>query len=430
MSIVVRVEDLWKQYRLGVIGQGALYRDVQSWWALMRGKPDPNIKIAPGVSQKSVSGDKIWALKKVSFQISEGELIGIIGKNGAGKSTLLKIISRVTAPTKGSIKIRGRVASLLEVGTGFHPELTGRENIYLNGAILGMTKSEINRKIDEIIHFSGIELYIDTPIKRYSSGMNVRLAFAVAAHLEADIMVIDEVLAVGDAEFQRKCLGKMNDVKNQGRTLLFVSHNMGMINQLCSKSIWISDGQVKDFGPSPEIVTAFLNRESGLKTGATSIFKADTSKECQALAVWLRNNNGVVSKEFSCDEPIFLDLLLQINRKIPGLYGYMQLAKVDGSVALVSDSLDISPNALDGLSEGKHRVRVTIPERTIGAGEYTVYLSLASIFGHSVTVDAPGTVARFMISDHQTPRGNNRGGYFSMCLTWKVDSSDSLEEDK
>ena len=244
MSVILKVENISKQYRLGTVGSGTLKDDFKRSWAKLRGKEDPFLKVGAvnDRSQKSTE-DYVWALRDINFEVRHGEVLGIIGKNGAGKSTLLKILSRVTAPTTGVIKSRGRIASLLEVGTGFHHELTGRENIYLNGAILGMTKAEINSKLDEIIDFSGCERYIDTPTKRYSSGMTVRLAFAVAAHLEPEILVVDEVLAVGDAEFQKKAIGKMQDIsRGEGRTVLFVSHNMGSIKSLCSRVIVLENG--------------------------------------------------------------------------------------------------------------------------------------------------------------------------------------------
>ncbi len=245
MSLAIRAEHVFKEYRLGLINNGRLYRDMQSWFAHLRGKDDPWTK----VGQESTFGrrDKFWALKDVSFDVKAGDRIGIMGRNGAGKSTLLKILSRITAPTKGTIKIKGRIVSLLEVGTGFHPELTGRENVYLNGAILGMRKSEITRKFDEIVAFSEIEDFIDTPVKRYSSGMYVRLAFAVAAHLEAEILVADEVLAVGDARFQEKCMGKMQDVsEQQGRTIVFVSHNSNAVLNLCNTGLLLEHGRIID----------------------------------------------------------------------------------------------------------------------------------------------------------------------------------------
>jgi lipopolysaccharide transport system ATP-binding protein len=244
--VVLKAEDISKQYRLGLVGTGTVRDDLKRWWYSVQGKENPFLKIGE-TNNRSTKGesDYVWSLRDINFEINEGESIGIIGRNGAGKSTLLKILSQVTQPTTGRIYTKGRIASLLEVGTGFHPEMTGRENIYLNGAILGMRKHEITRKIDEIIAFSGVERYIDTPVKRYSSGMYVRLAFAVAAHLESEILIVDEVLAVGDADFQKKCLGKMNDVsKGEGRTVLFVSHNMAAVKQLCSKIIVLENGLV------------------------------------------------------------------------------------------------------------------------------------------------------------------------------------------
>jgi lipopolysaccharide transport system ATP-binding protein len=250
MSTVIKVENLSKQYRLGLVGTGTFKEDTKRFWAKIRGKEDPYSTLGEE-NDRTLKGtsDFVWSLRDINFEVQQGDVLGIIGKNGAGKSTLLKILSKVTTPTTGSVKAKGRIASLLEVGTGFHPELTGRENIYLNGAILGMRKHEITRKLDEIIAFAGVERYIDTPVKRYSSGMYVRLAFAVAAHLENEILIIDEVLAVGDADFQKKCLGKIGDVsKGDGRTVLFVSHNLSAVRELCNNGILLRNGKlcVKD----------------------------------------------------------------------------------------------------------------------------------------------------------------------------------------
>lgn len=255
----ISVENLTKRYDLGVIGTGTISRDLNRWWARVRKQPDPYNRIG----QKDAfarAGESILALDNVSFTVQQGEVLGIIGRNGAGKSTLLKILSRVTAPTSGVVKVKGRIGSLLEVGTGFHPELTGRENVYLNGAILGMKKEEVTRKFDEIVDFSGVEKFIDTPVKRYSSGMYVRLAFAVAAHLESEILIVDEVLAVGDAEFQKKCLGKMGDVASkEGRTVLFVSHNMGAIQTLCQQGVLLRQGQISFIGSAEKSVQEYLS---------------------------------------------------------------------------------------------------------------------------------------------------------------------------
>jgi len=259
--IAVKFDQVGKQYRLGTIGTGTLSHDLNRWWARMRGQDDPFIKVGEdNVRAKTSESGYVWALKDISFEVAEGEVLGIIGKNGAGKSTLLKVLSRITAPTTGKISGQGRIASLLEVGTGFHPEMTGRENIFLNGAIMGMTRKEIRSKFDEIVAFAGVERYVDTPVKRYSSGMLVRLGFAVAAHLEPEILVIDEVLAVGDAEFQKKCIGKMESISHaQGRTILFVSHNMPAVEKLCDRVLVLSEGTKAFEGNVSEGIGFYLN---------------------------------------------------------------------------------------------------------------------------------------------------------------------------
>lgn len=264
-DIAIKFENISKQYRLGLIGTGTILHDINRWWYTARGKEDPYLKIGE-VNDRSSKGNSkyVWALKDITFDVKQGEVVGIIGKNGAGKSTLLKILSRVTSPTTGSIKAKGRIASLLEVGTGFHPELTGRENIFMNGSIMGMSKAEIKSKMDEIVDFAGIERYIDTPVKRYSSGMTVRLGFAIAAHLEPDILVVDEVLAVGDAEFQKKAIGKMKDVStSEGRTVLFVSHNMAAVRNLCNSGIVLANGAIA-FNGNCEDALDFYNNEQQL----------------------------------------------------------------------------------------------------------------------------------------------------------------------
>ena len=257
---VIEFDNVGKQYVLGTIGTGTLSQDLNRWWARIRGKEDPFLKIGE-VNDRTKKGESnfVWALKDINFSVDEGDVVGIIGKNGAGKSTLLKILSRVTSPTVGTIKVKGRIASLLEVGTGFHPEMTGRENIYMNGTIMGMTKTEIDRKLDEIVDFAGVEKYLDTPVKRYSSGMMVRLGFAIAAHLEPEILVVDEVLAVGDAEFQKKAIGKMQDVsKGEGRTVLFVSHNMAAVRSLCKKGIVMRNGGIDSIGDITSAIERYL----------------------------------------------------------------------------------------------------------------------------------------------------------------------------
>ncbi len=296
MSIILKAENISKQYRLGQVGTGTLGHDLNRWWASLRGKEDPYLKVG-AVNDRSIKAteDYIWALRDINFEVKQGEVLGIIGKNGAGKSTLLKILSRVTAPTTGSIKTRGRIASLLEVGTGFHGELTGRENIFMNGAVLGMTKSEIKRKLDEIIDFSGCEMYIDTPVKRYSSGMTVRLGFAVAAHLEPEILVVDEVLAVGDAEFQKKAIGKMQDLSiGQGRTVLFVSHNMASIQNLCTRVLLMNNGKVEKEGFTDDVISYYLEQYRNINVSQNLENRTDRqgNAKLKFIKFWFENNNG------------------------------------------------------------------------------------------------------------------------------------------
>ena len=260
-QLAIKAENISKQYRIGEVGTGTLSHDLNRLWYKLRGKEDPYLRIGEA-NDRATKGESnyVWSLRDINFEIEQGDAVGIIGRNGAGKSTLLKLLSKVTKPTTGNFKVNGRIASLLEVGTGFNPEMTGRENIYLNGAILGMRRAEITRKFDEIVAFSGVERYIDTPVKRYSSGMYVRLAFAVAAHLESEILIVDEVLAVGDAEFQKKCLGKMGDVsKGEGRTVLFVSHNMAAVQNLCSKGILLDKGKIISNGNIQQVLGDYLN---------------------------------------------------------------------------------------------------------------------------------------------------------------------------
>ena len=367
-----------------------------------------------------VQGDEVeefWALKDVSFQINPGDRVGIIGRNGAGKSTLLKILSRITEPTTGRIKIAGRVASLLEVGTGFHPELTGRENLYLNAAILGMTRREIQRKFDEIIDFAEVEQFLDTPVKRYSSGMYVRLAFAIAAHLEPEILIVDEVLAVGDAEFQKKCLGKMEDVSKKGRTVLFVSHNMGVISQLCSTCIWLDKGQIREIGETASVVNAYM-RNGPFELGSDIAFPDDPKKIVQLKKISLFDNNGNAAQKFDCDNPVNIKLEIQVRKQLPGLYGYLGVNRSDGTQMLVSDSYDAG-DLLHNLPLGMNTIMVTIPPRTLGHGSYLIHFSMASTSADNFHVDIANNVCGFSLDDFTSNRGNQRAGYFSTLLSWR-----------
>lgn len=369
-----------------------------------------------------IQGDEVeefWALKDVSFEIQQGDRVGIIGRNGAGKSTLLKILSRITEPTKGRVTINGRVASLLEVGTGFHPELTGRENIFLNGAILGMGRKEIQRKFDEIVEFAEVEKFLDTPVKRYSSGMYVRLAFAVAAHLEPEILIIDEVLAVGDAQFQRKCLGKMEDVGNQGRTVLFVSHNMGVISQLCNACVWLESGKIRDIGKTSDIVSSYILGGTSELRGE-KLLAIEHDKPVQLVKVSLCDQSESVTQNFSCDQSVVIRLEILVKVSIPGLYGYVGIDKPDGTRVLVSDSFDeVTGNPLENLPVGLNVFMVTIPPRTLGHGDYTVHFSMACPSADKFHVDVPGIVCGFSMDDFTSKRGNQRAGYFSTLLPWR-----------
>ncbi len=316
---VIKVEQLSKLYRLGNVSTGSISHDLNRWWAQMRGKEDPYLKIGEANDRGSKgNSDYIWALQDINFDVQRGEILGIIGRNGAGKSTLLKLLSRTTAPTSGSIKVKGRIASLLEVGTGFHPELTGRENIYLNGAILGMTKTEVRQKFDEIVAFAGIERYIDTPVKRYSSGMYVRLAFAVAAHLESEVLVIDEVLAVGDIEFQKKCLGKMGDVAQQGnKTILFVSHDLTAVSKLCHKGILLDQGMIKAQGSIDHVLNEYLMNDS--KSKSEFVFEETTSllsQEAYIQKVQFLDLNNTPIKEVKLGQSYRLKVFFKVNEPL------------------------------------------------------------------------------------------------------------------
>ena len=301
-NLAIKAENISKQYRLGEVGTGTLSHDLNRLWHKIRGNEDPYLKIGES-NDRSIKGssDYVWSLRDINFEIEQGDAVGIIGRNGAGKSTLLKLLSKVTKPTTGGFKVNGRIASLLEVGTGFNPEMTGRENIYLNGAILGMRRNEINRKLDEIIEFSGVERYIDTPVKRYSSGMYVRLAFAVAAHLESEILIIDEVLAVGDAEFQKKCLGKMGDVtKSEGRTILFVSHNLAAVQTLCNKGIMLENGLIKFQGDANKALDFYVS--SG--NSSSNLYVSKSKKENDIHKIQIVDTENNLKNNFNFNENI------------------------------------------------------------------------------------------------------------------------------
>lgn len=382
-NIAIKVENISKAYQLGEFSTGTVTNDIERWFAKVRGKEDPFLKIGETNDRTSIGVSNIvWSLKDMNFEIKQGDAVGIIGRNGAGKSTLLKVLSRVTAPTTGSIKLKGRIASLLEVGTGFHPELTGRENIFLNGAILGMRKHEIKKHFDAIVDFAGVERYIDTPVKRYSSGMYVRLAFAVAAHLESEILIVDEVLAVGDAEFQKKCLGKMEDVsKGEGRTILFVSHNMSSIMTLCNKGILLNKGKVELDGTASDCVTTYLAE----------------SKNKELKTSWISSDNKFVDNNFTLTRAVLLDSNLnalpttvvksneELNLLLEGVVkeydsalkiGYELLDQND-QVLFTSLTTDAKQIHWPHLKTGKNSILTRIPVSILIPGKYIISIHVS-----------------------------------------------------
>jgi lipopolysaccharide transport system ATP-binding protein len=360
-SLVISIEQISKLYRLGEVGTGSLAHDVNRWWHLIRGRDDPYAQVGQ-VNDRTGSrgrGDKsgnrkskhenseyVWALKDINFNVEQGEVLGIIGRNGAGKSTLLKILSRVTAPTNGHIKVKGRIAALLEVGTGFHHELTGRANIYLNAAILGMRKSEVDRKLDEIVDFSGCAAYLDTPVKRYSSGMQLRLAFAVAAHLEPEILIVDEVLAVGDLAFQRKCLGKMDEVaRGRGATVLFVSHQLPSIRRLCSRALVLEQGSIIEDNTVEASLASYYALNNSTVAARTALPPGESDAPAQALSIHTENVAGQSCASFCIGEPWRAILEFEVTAPLPQVVAAIGLNSADG-ISLVtwwSTPQDLAP---------------------------------------------------------------------------------------
>jgi lipopolysaccharide transport system ATP-binding protein len=424
---VISVENLSKSYRLGQIGTGTLSRDLKVWWARTRGKPNPLLRIGQ-TDHGNRTGEILWALKDVSFQVEQGEVLGIIGRNGAGKSTLLKILSRVTAPTSGCVKVKGRIASLLEVGTGFHPELTGRENIYLNGAILGMTKEEVRRRFDEIVAFAEIDKFIDTPVKRYSSGMYVRLAFAVAAHLESEILLVDEVLAVGDAEFQKKCLGKMGDVATQeGRTVLFVSHNMAAVSQLCRSAILLENGNTTVEGVAAEIIEKYLTRMT--TQTAERVWRnrdeAPGDDRIRLRAARIRQENSL-SPVININRSFELEMEFEVLKEVKNLVAAVNVNNSEG-ICLFSNA-DWRPNQL---IPGTYFKVVTFPGQLLAEGRFSCLLQLVFFDSNIPSVVVPNALS-FDTVDSKDPlsiRGYYKGhwpGLVRIGLKWSDATRTSL----
>lgn len=382
-DIILKAENISKQYRLGTVGTGTLSHDLNRWWHKIRGKEDPYLRIGE-TNDRTTKGasDYVWALQDINFEVQRGEVLGIIGKNGAGKSTLLKILSKVTAPTTGSIKSRGRIASLLEVGTGFNGELTGRENVYLNGAILGMTKKEITEKLEEIIAFSGCERYIDTPVKRYSSGMTVRLAFAVAAFLEPEILVIDEVLAVGDAEFQKKAIGKMQDIsKGEGRTVLFVSHNMAAVKSLCTRGILLENGKVELVGDINSIINSYLINNADFD----SQWKRESGEtnDLYFNEINIQNSKSVITNQIATGEDFSINIYLSANNLIKGSTVSVKFVNMEGIPIFTTSLNDF--NNIEEIKPGTYKLVVSISKNILMPGTYK--LTVASFISRKILYD-------------------------------------------
>ena len=373
MSTAIEFDNISKLYRLGLVSSGTLSKDIKRWWQMsVLGKEDPFMKVG-SINDRSKAADSefVWALKDINLNVERGDVVGIIGKNGAGKSTLLKLLSKVTGPTTGTIKAKGRVASLLEVGTGFHSELTGRENIYMNGTILGMTKKEIDRKIDEIVDFSGCERYIDTPVKRYSSGMTVRLGFAVAAHLDPDVLVVDEVLAVGDAEFQKKAIGKMQDVsKGEGRTVLFVSHNMTSIKALCRRGVILKNGMLVDDGDVDTVVTHYLRGDNAAENYKTWSVPEVKGGGFELLEIGMRKKDGNYGDVMRMDQEIELVMHYRLTRPMNAFWITLHMKNEQGNKVF---SFSGGGRCYDKHHEAGEYIQIcTIPANYLNWGNYAI----------------------------------------------------------
>lgn len=400
MLPVIQVKDLSKAYQIGEFSTGTLSHDIRRWYIRMRGKEDPYLRIGE-VNDRTVKSESniVWSLKDINFEIEQGQAVGIIGRNGAGKSTLLKILSRVTIPTSGTVKVKGRIASLLEVGTGFHPELTGRENIYLNGAILGMRKQEIKRKFDEIVDFSGVERYIDTPVKRYSSGMYVRLAFAVAAHLESEILIVDEVLAVGDVEFQKKCIGKMGDVSIKGRTVLFVSHNMQAVTELTSKCIYLNNGTILGFAETKKIISSYL--ETGQKEGLNYINPIQSETNFIKSIELKTSEQGNVHIH---GDPLIVFFEVNIQEVIDGAgFAFQIISNMEVNVVHFWMFDDEYPDLFK--KKGTIKFSCTIPRCRIFKGKYSINAYLSSFSGRHM-IEAVDHVCPFEVEMFNNQRNH------------------------
>lgn len=422
MSAIISIENLSKAYQLGKIGSGTLANDLKIWWAKVRGKPNPMLKIGER-DHGNHDGETVWALRNVSFQLDRGEVLGIIGHNGAGKSTLLKILSQVTAPTSGVVKAKGRVASLLEVGTGFHPELTGRENVFLNGAILGMSRSEVQRKFDEIVDFSGVEQYVDTPVKRYSSGMQVRLAFAVAAHLEPEILVVDEVLAVGDASFQKKSLGKMGEVANEGRTILFVSHNMTAVKRLCERGVLLNAGSLVDDGPVDQVVSNYLQQAAVSQNTTERDWDVVESLPGNAIVrirnAFVRTSNQTASDYLQTDQELEVGVKFSVLQAGHNINVTFVIANSEGITVFATSTVQHSNLRERKLEKGLHQAKFRIPADLLNTDVYRARIMFVE--DEARPIFKMEDILTFEVADSIKNRGSylrKRPGVIAPILEW------------
>jgi lipopolysaccharide transport system ATP-binding protein len=419
---VIRVEQVSKLYRLGEIGTGTLSKDLNRWWARMRGKEDPYTRLGQlnDRTRKGSFGDIVWALRDINFSLEQGKILGVIGQNGAGKSTLLKIISQITTPSEGSLKIRGRIASLLEVGTGFHPEMTGRENIFMNGTLLGMTRREIQSKLDNIIDFAGVALYIDTPVKRYSSGMQVRLAFAVAAFLEPEILIVDEVLAVGDAEFQKRAIGRMQEVSaGDGRTVLFVSHNMTAVSSLCSEAIVLENGSVVCHDSVEKSIDFYLhNIEKNRSMVRWDIEKRPGDDVASLISARLVGSDDQEAKKVEFAQDFGIEYTFEVLNSGFRLYPNVHF------LTKRNDYLFVSPHQQPITSKGIYTVRLDVPGNLLNDGGYIAGIALTSTNPtrvHFFSSDA--LIFDVVEKDYNEREGeylDKIPGFFRPTLNWNV----------
>jgi lipopolysaccharide transport system ATP-binding protein len=404
--VAIQVRNLGKKYRIG--GPQEKYRTFRD--AIVNSIKSP----LQSIGGQSESLD-FWALNDISFDVRQGEVVGIIGRNGAGKSTLLKILSRITSPTEGSIDLYGRVGSLLEVGTGFHPELTGRENIFLSGAILGMKKREIEDKLDAIVKFSEIEKFLDTPAKRYSSGMYVRLAFAVAAHLDPEILLVDEVLAVGDAAFQKKCLGKMGSIANEGITVLYVSHNLTSVVKLCPQAIWLEQGRLREINDTKTIIQSYLSSGLSAMNARIEFIDTDNKPEAHISTITIKNGNDEITSDLEISSPINVVIDFYCSRNILNFRVDVVISSIDGNPLMSSTTQDY--DKIDQIEAGFYSIRMTIPDHFLASGEYYLSVNLAEV--NVKNFDFRESILRFRVTGSPYKHERNMG-FLVYPFEWQI----------